>query len=204
MTDADFWNKIAAKYATDPISDMDAYVETLERMQEILRPEHRVIEIGCGTGSTAITLAPRVETYLGTDIAHAMINTAKSKQSDNGPANLGFAVGDAQTIATGAHDVVLALNVFHLIDDIDGALDAIYRALPSGGLFIAKTSLIKSSPWYVRAAIPVMRLLGKAPLVNPIDAYEWTDKIERTGFSVTEILIQDGLAPRCFTVAKKP
>ncbi len=47
MTDAAFWDKAAPKYAKDPISDMDGYHETLNRMKTILQPHHRVLEIGC-------------------------------------------------------------------------------------------------------------------------------------------------------------
>lgn len=204
MTDARFWNKAAAKYSTDPISDMPAYVETRDRIREILRPEHRVIELGCGTGSTAFELAGLVESYRGTDISHAMIDIAKAKQSADTPTQLRFEVGNAVDAANEAADVVLALNLFHLVPDLDDALDAVFDGLPSGGLLIAKTALLKSAPWYVRAAIPAMQFIGKAPSVTNLDAYEWTDMLERTGFSVVEILIQDGLAPRIFTVAKKP
>lgn len=204
MTQAAFWNKIADKYARDPITNMPAYVETRDRIREILRPEHRVLELGCGTGSTAFELADQVDAYLATDISDAMIDIADAKKTIDSPDHLRFEVGDAATLTAGSYDVVLALNLFHLVPDLEGVLDAIFDALPSGGLLIAKTALLKSAPWYVRAAIPLMQWIGKAPYAKSLDAYEWTDMLERSGFSVTEILIQDGLAPRSFTVARKP
>ena len=49
---ASFWDKIAPKYAKDPISDQAAYDYTCERTQSYLKPGHRALEIGCGTGPT--------------------------------------------------------------------------------------------------------------------------------------------------------
>ena len=58
MTDIAFWDRIAPKYAADPIADPAAHEATLERTRRLLGPGHRVVEIGCGTGSTALALAP--------------------------------------------------------------------------------------------------------------------------------------------------
>ena len=52
-----FWDKIAQKYATKRVADPAAYEAKLTRVRALLRAEDRVLEIGCGTGSTALTLA---------------------------------------------------------------------------------------------------------------------------------------------------
>ena len=52
-----FWDGIAEKYAKRPISDMAAYEYTLGRTRSYLKPEDQVLELGCGTGSTALLLA---------------------------------------------------------------------------------------------------------------------------------------------------
>jgi ubiquinone/menaquinone biosynthesis C-methylase UbiE len=55
---ARFWDRIARKYAADPIADMAGYEATLQRVQGLLSTEQDVLEIGCGTGTTALRLAP--------------------------------------------------------------------------------------------------------------------------------------------------
>ena len=50
---ARFWDRIAPKYAADPIADLAGYEATLQRVQGLLSTQHDVLEIGCGTGSTA-------------------------------------------------------------------------------------------------------------------------------------------------------
>ncbi|MEM1100624.1 MAG: hypothetical protein AAGH73_03730, partial [Pseudomonadota bacterium] len=63
---AEFWNRIAARYARDPISDMAGYKATLERTKHYLTPIAHVLELGAGTSSTALELAPRVARYHAT------------------------------------------------------------------------------------------------------------------------------------------
>ena len=204
MTDAAFWDKAAPKYATDPISDMDGYTETLDRMKAILQPHHRVLEMGCGTGSTALELAPGVDRYIGTDVSAMMVEIAQAKQSDDTPAQLRFAVHAADDIPAAPHDVIIALNLLHLVENLEVTLDRVYEALPSGGLFIAKTGLLRDGNFLLPLIIPVMRAFGKAPFVRSMKGPELTRLLEDAGFEITEQLTQPGIAPRMFTVARKP
>ena len=58
--DARFWDRIARKYAADPIKDMDGYARTVDRTRHHLRSTDTVLELGCGTGTTALKLAAHV------------------------------------------------------------------------------------------------------------------------------------------------
>ena len=204
MTNAAFWNKAAPKYAKDAIGDMPAYEETLDRMREILQPHHRVLELGCGTGSTALELADSVDRYIGTDVASKMVKIAKGKLTEQSPQNLSFAVQDAGVMTSGSNDVVLALNLLHLLPDLENTLAEIYKALPSGGLFISKTGLLKDGLWLLPLVIPLMRTIGKAPFVRSLSEESLIGLLENAGFKVTEKLVQGGMVPRVFIVAQKP
>ena len=68
----DFWNKRADKYSKQPVPDEDAYRKKLEKTREYFRPDMDVLEIGCGTGSTAIAHAPYVRHILATDFSSRM------------------------------------------------------------------------------------------------------------------------------------
>jgi len=204
MTDAAFWDKAAPKYAKDPISDMAGYTQTRDRIAQILQPHHAVLELGCGTGSTALELAAGVARYLGTDVSPQMIAIAQAKLTEQSPSQLSFAVQEAGAVPEGSHDVILALNVLHLLPDLEGVLRRIYQALPPGGVFIAKTGLLKDGLWILPWIIPVMRLVGKAPYVRNLGEAELLDMLKTVGFSVKETLVQPGMVPRLFTVAHKP
>ena len=204
MTNAAFWNKAAPKYAKDAIGDMPAYEETLDRMREILQPHHRVLELGCGTGSTALELADSVDRYIGTDVASKMVEIAQGKLTEQSPQNLSFAVQDAGVMTSGSNDVVLALNLLHLLPDLENTLAEIYKSLPSGGLLISKTGLLKDGLWLLPLVIPLMRAIGKAPFVRSLSEEILIGLLENAGFKVTEKLVQGGMVPRVFIVAQKP
>lgn len=53
------------------------YEATLRRVQALLSVDHDVLEIGCGTGSTALRLAPATRCLMSTDVSSGMIAIAK-------------------------------------------------------------------------------------------------------------------------------
>jgi len=57
---AKFWDKIAERYSKRPIADEAAYEKKLQVTREYFRPDMEVLEFACGTGSTAIEVAPLV------------------------------------------------------------------------------------------------------------------------------------------------
>ena len=66
-----FWDRIAPKYAKSPVRDQQAYEATLARTRSYLGAEDKVLELGCGTGSTALILADAVAEYTATDLSLA-------------------------------------------------------------------------------------------------------------------------------------
>ncbi|MDZ4173268.1 MAG: class I SAM-dependent methyltransferase, partial [Hydrogenophaga sp.] len=79
MRKAMFWDRIADKYAADPIEDIAGYEATLKRVQDFLSDDQDVLEIGCGTGTTALRLAPLTHRWLATDLSTNMISIARQK-----------------------------------------------------------------------------------------------------------------------------
>lgn len=205
--DKAFWDKIAPKYARDPIADEEAYEFTLSRTVSYLTPEMRLLELGCGTGSTALKLAPHLREVIGTDISEGMIDIARAKAQPQGKARFeAWGLREALARAEGV-DVIAGFNLFHLVDDLEARLGEIYAALPEGGLFISKTPCLKEmSPapkrWAIRAAIPLMTLLGKAPsTVRYMSAATLERMIEAKGFEIIEALSAPAISR--YIVARK-
>jgi len=189
---ARFWNRVARKYAADPIADVAGYEATLKRVQALLSPEHSVLEIGCGTGTTALRLAPSTRRMLATDVSAEMIAIAREKLASQTQtqSQLRFGVADAEATAPGGacHDAVLAFNVLHIVSDLDAALQAILSTLKPGGLFVSKTPcLAEMNPLIPRLVVPLMRALGKAPDVLVFDAVQLSSAFERHGFAIEAV-----------------
>lgn len=206
---ARFWNRAARKYAADPIADMPGYEATIRRVQKLLSSEQSVLEIGCGTGSTAMRLAPFTRRLLATDLSENMIAIAMEKLAAEPIPQLRFAVADADATASGLgeFDVVLAFNLLHLVTDLDGALAAATQALKPGGLLISKTACIAElNPLIPRIALPLMRAVGKAPHVLCFDAEQLQSAIVRQGMEIVSVERHGtrGKDIRVFIVARKP
>lgn len=208
-TKARFWDKLARRYASEPIGDPLGYERTLERTRQWLRPEHHVLEIGCGTGSTALHLAPEVTSYLGTDVSGHMVGIAREKLALHPRAGLRFETVDADrpTALGQRFDVILAFNVLHLVGDLDATLAACSAALLRGGRLISKTAcLSEMNPLIPYLAIPLARLVGKAPPVRTLSLADLTTAMERHGLVVetVERHAAKGRDVRPFIVARKP
>ena len=206
---ARFWDRIARKYAADPIADMPGYEATLRRVQGLLTAEMNVLEIGCGTGSTALRLAPFTRRLLATDVSAGMIAIAREKLAAEPVPQLAFALADADApaIGPGDYDAVLAFNLLHLVSDLDQALALAVQALRPGGRLISKTACVAEMNPLIRwLAIPVMQAIGKAPHVLLFDADTLQAAMVRQGL-VIEAVERHGTRGkdiRVFIVARKP
>ena len=208
---ARFWDRIAVKYAADTIADMAGYEATLRRVQSLLSADQDVLEIGCGTGTTALRLAPFTRRLLATDVSAGMIAIARKKLAAEPVPQLSFDVADADADAAvarqGEYDVVLAFNVLHLVTDLDRALELAVQALRPGGLLISKTACISEmNPLIPYLALPLMRAVGKAPHVLCFDAAVLQWAIARQGMDIVSVERHGtrGKDIRVFILARKP
>ena len=206
--DAQFWDRAARKYATDPIADIAGYERTLERTRHYLKGDETAFEFGCGTGTTALKLAPFVQRIVATDISAEMIAIAREKAKAEGCTNATFEVArpEAAPWPDGTFDVAFGFNVLHLVTDREAVLRGVHRLLRPGGLFISKTPCLKEMNPLIRIAVPLMQLIGKAPnAVASLSAAELEREIVAAGFEIVELARHGtrGKDVRPFVVARK-
>lgn len=202
-----FWDRMARKYATNTISDMPGYERSLEATRALLGASDHVLEIGCGTGTTALQHAPYVAQITGTDIAPEMIAIAGEKRDAAGLANAQFraAPADALPFGDGAFDAAMGHNLYHLVDDVDGALVEAARVIRRDGLFITKTPCLGDMNIAMRTfVLPVMRRWFGIPVLQIFTVKDWQAAIERAGFRIETAAFHDSKGrTRPFIVARK-
>lgn len=205
--DARFWDREARKYAASPIADEAGYERTLAAARIYLKPEHVVFEFGCGTGTSALKLAPSVARYVATDISPEMIAIAREKAAAQGCANVEFAVAAPDTAGwpEASFDAALGFNIVHLIEDRGGALAAVRRLLKPGGVFISKTPCLKEMNPLIRVLVPILKMFGQAPYVSFLSAADVEREIAAAGFDIVERARHGSKRkdPRIFVVARK-
>ncbi len=205
--DQTFWDRTAQKYAVDPIKDMAGYQKTIDRTKALLRNTNRVFEFGCGTGTTAISLAPHVQLLEGTDISSEMVTIAQEKAWTGKIPNARFwqATLDSPLLEDEVYDVVLGFNALHLLRDLPESLRQVRRILKADGLFITKTPCLRDANKLIQWAVPIATIFGKAPYVGMFSAAALRNSIAAAGF---EIVSEEkhGTKPgdfRSFIVARK-
>ena len=114
-----FWDKTAERYAKSPVSDEATYRKKLSETQSLLAPEMRILEFGCGTGTTAIHHSRHVQHIDAVDISQKMLEIGREKAAAAGVDNITFTQGSLTGFNAEACslDAVLGMNVIHLLPD---------------------------------------------------------------------------------------
>ena len=206
--DPAFWDGVAEGYAAKPVEDPLAFERKIAITQDLLGSDAAVLDVGCGTGSLALRLAPGAGWIHGLDVSPAMVRIARGKTAAQGIRNVTFHVGafDARLTAFAPEslDMVCAYSLLHLVGDRPATLAQLYALLKPGGAFVASTLCLGESWLPYGALLWAMRQVGKAPRVWRPGRAVILDEIRAAGF---EAVATPGVGAKptvLFTVARKP
>ena len=203
--DAIFWNRIAEKYSRQPVADEASYRKKLEITRKLLTKEMQVLELGCGTGSTAIAHAPFVKHIRAVDISPEMLAIARTKADAAGITNISFecAAIDALRVADQNVEMVMMHSILHLLEDRGAALAKVHAMLKPGGWLVSSTMCMGDAMWLLKPVLPIMRSLGKAPrVVRFFTAKRLVKETSDAGFEIHHQW-QPSRRKALFVVAKK-
>lgn len=203
--DARFWDHIADDYAKKPFPKPEATERKLAITRSMLRPEHRLLDLGCATGTLTLALAPSVAEAHGLDVSSRMIAIAEGKGA--GTPNVRFRVepaGTLEAVPDASYDCVCAFNLLHLVPDPAALIRAVHRVLVPGGAFVSSTACLGGT-WLPPYALilPVMRWIGKAPAVTLFTASELRAMVADAGFVDVAAPDVGDTAPGVFLTARK-
>jgi len=182
-----FWDGVAAKYSQKAVPNEAMYQKKLKETQSYFSSDMRVVEFGCGTGTTAIHHAPFVGHIDAIDISENMLEIGRERAHQAGVDNVEFHLGTLHDFNAESEnvDAVLGLNVIHLIPNWQQVIAEVARILKPGGVFVSSTGCLGGSYMrFLKLIVPVGKYFGLMPDLFVITEDELSAEIKAAGFSI--------------------
>lgn len=160
VTNADqvaYWNSESGKKWALNQEGLDAISNQVKaRLLYKAAPKTKssVIDIGCGTGDTAISVATTVGEnghVLGIDVSSPLLDLAKQRAAVKGLKNIKYVLADAQTYHFRPHSADLVISRFGVMffSDPVQAFKNIGTALkPGGRVVFVSWAALDQNPWF--------------------------------------------------------
>lgn len=181
-----FWNLLAKNYSKSPVGDQAAYEHKLELTRELLEPDMKVLEFGCGSGTTALIHAPFVAHMQAIDYSKSMIEIARAKAWDASISNVAFEVATIEDWGApdASYDMIQAHSILHLVLELDAVLARTRALIKPGGIFISSTVCLGEESRLTQTLVPIGGAIRLIPYVNVINGEQLLAAITRAGFEI--------------------
>lgn len=161
------WDMLAKNWDTPGVGLGENDLKVVEKTKKYLNASMVILDYGCATGSIALELAGIVKEVQGIDLSSKMIEIARRKAAERTIENIDFRQATIfdEDLTKGSPDLILALNVLHLLENPPQVLNRISQLLKPGGLFISATpclgqrklvSLLINTPVFLLSKIGVL------------------------------------------------
>lgn len=136
-----FWDLLARTWGKPTGAPDQGDTTVLAKTRPYLKATDTVLDFGCAMGSVDLKLAAAVRAIHGIDFSSKMVAGAREAAAARGAVNVSYSKATVfdESLEPGSFDVVLAFNVFHLLEDGPEALRRIGELLKPGGLLISVT-----------------------------------------------------------------
>ena len=197
-----FWDKMADHFDQQATNFEQP---PLEKAKKYLKKSDVVLDFGCATGTIAIEIASRVKSIYGIDLSSKMIEAAKRKATTAQVSNVQFAQStiDDPTLVKESFDVILAFNIFHLVEDIPSVMRRINELLKPEGLVISITACTGEKKTFLNVLLSFLIKIGIIPEMRFFSISELRESMALGNFQLIETELMERGASNYFIVAKK-
>jgi len=191
-----FWDRFARYY--DSFIDKvfrKTYKTILENIDSDLNIDHKVLEIGTGTGIIPFSIYSKVSSIVATDISSEMIHIAHQKLERTKIKNIDFQIQDSYnlTFPDKSFDIVIASNLFHLLFEPEKPINELKRVMKDNGIFIAPTLCVGENT-KSRIIATLIGLLSGFKVVNKWSYTDFKSMLTNNGLIIYKALrIEDRL-----------
>jgi SAM-dependent methyltransferase len=142
MTNIESWDRVAARRGDTALSDVVQYGPDLPTEADLRLcgdvASRRVLDLGCGAGENAITMARAGAHVIALDASPAQLAVGR-RLADAAEVRVEWHQSDASDLAflrADSIDLALATGVVHEIEDFDRLLRQVHRVLRAGAAFV--------------------------------------------------------------------
>lgn len=142
------WNLVSSGYEKFTRGFLSKYSQAgLPRLG--LKPEHALLDVACGPGTTSLLAAPSVAELFALDFAEEMVELCRQNLGAAGHTNAQVQVGDGQDLPYSEESFDRAVSMFGLMffpDRVRG-MKEIHRCLrPGGRVLLSSWAPVEKSP----------------------------------------------------------
>lgn len=162
--------------------------QVLGRLVDIAGPkaDWRVLDIGTGTGHTALAFAPHVREVIGLDLTEEMLHEACKLAEERRVDNVMFRIADVHRLPREldkSFDLATCRRAAHHFSNIDLALVEMARTLRPGGMLLIDDRSVPEDDW-VDETMHRLDCLHDESHVRQYRASRWIELLENAGFSI--------------------
>jgi ubiquinone/menaquinone biosynthesis C-methylase UbiE len=204
------WDKQARNYDKRNLKVYkDTYDLSIQKARAVLSPEHKVLEVGCGTGIISLGIAPFATSVVATDISPQMIAVAQSKAENQAISTVEFHVCDGYALPYDdqAFDAILLFNVLHFVKEPTVMLREAHRLLKFSGYLVSATDCYAEPvPLPFRIGLGIQKLLNLIGVIPFMAYFEKKDihrLFEQCAFAVVETDVLHPAPVNYYVLARK-
>jgi ubiquinone/menaquinone biosynthesis C-methylase UbiE len=164
--------------------------QVLDRVVELAapRPTDRALDVGTGTGHTALALAPHVASVQGLDLTPEMLAEAAILQQQRGTENVTWVLGDVSRLPMDddSFEIVVCRRAAHHFTDMPLAMAEMRRVLSPSGRFVVDDRTVPDDP-ALDALFNELDLLHDHSHVREYTPSEWAAYCTSAGMVVDQI-----------------
>ena len=185
------WDGIAKNWDKPGVSLGENDLKIIEKTKKYINTSAIILDYGCATGSIALEMAGIGKEVHGIDLSSKMIETARRKAEEHKIQNVEFTHGTIfdESLKQESFDVILALSILHLLDNLPQVMNQINQLLKPGGLFVSATPCLGEKTFVsILVNLPVFFLskIGILPHISFFSIPELARAITNENFQIVE------------------
>jgi ubiquinone/menaquinone biosynthesis C-methylase UbiE len=174
----------AAHYVTSAVHTDPG---VLERIVDLSSPESTwsVLDVGTGTGHTALALSPYVSHVVGVDLTPGMLAEADKLRSARNITNVEFSLADAHDLPFDdeSFDLVTCRRAAHHFSHVTRALQEMQRVLRRGGTLVIDDRSVPEDD-FVDKCMNTLDVYHDESHVRQYRVSEWRRMLETLNFRI--------------------